>query len=54
MARKIPVATWITRHSPSNEPKFQASDRLFGAGRSTSDLLIAFASGCVLRSGVSI
>ena len=54
MAKKIPVATWITRHIPRRDPKFHARDKLFGAGRSTMDLLIAFANGWDLRSGVSI
>jgi hypothetical protein len=54
MAKKTPVMIWIIKQTPRSDPKFQANERLTGAGRSTIELLTALAKGCDLRSGDNI
>lgn len=49
MARKMPVAVWVTRHSPRRDPKFQKCDKLLGAGKSIIELFAILRIGCVFR-----
>ena len=52
IARKIPVAVWVTKHNPNKDPKFQKWDKLLGAGKSIMELFAIFRMGCVLRKEV--
>lgn len=45
MARKSPVAIWITKQIPRSEPKFHQDEMFGGVGRSMNEWLTIFSSG---------
>lgn len=48
------MINWITKHSPSREPKFHQMERFIGAGRSTNEKFITFRRGWCFRIGLCI
>jgi len=54
MAKNTPVKIWITRHNPSNDPKFHQVDKLLGAGRSNKLPFITLITGWIFRMGLNI
>lgn len=51
MARKIPVTSWIPKHIPKREPKFQRVDRFRGAGKWVKWRSIFVSGGGVMKWG---
>ena len=51
MAIKIPLTSWIPRHSPKSEPKFQAVLKEAGEGRLTAPSEIILMRGCLEAEG---
>ena len=49
IAKKIPVKIWITKHSPSKEPKFHNILILTGTGKSTAKENPAFIKGLFFK-----
>lgn len=45
MARSSPVTIWVTRQTPSSDPKFHQVEIFDGVGRSTRESLMIFSSG---------
>lgn len=54
MARKIPVVSWIIKHSPNRDPKFHHVEMLEGVGRSISELFMILIKGWLVRKGLFI
>lgn len=48
------MASWVTRHNPKRDPKFQKTEILVGVGRSTRAPFAILNKGWVLRRGADI